>query len=158
MILGRLQIALMGLAAPGLFWAGVQFEHVMESRERARLIAAADREIRTVRTERDQARDQVAKLNAATAEQVEALREALAEDRAASERARRANERAALLAVNQTETAAELSRQAQRMLNDAKDQCLGSAAGDEFLGLLDALANPGADAGDGRVPAGGSGP
>jgi len=140
--------------------AGALLEQAHSTRElerhdkaAAKLIEKKDGEIGTLGTEKSQCAAEVAKYNAASAEQVEKNRLVDEADRAARQAASQRMERLIIQASKDARDAAERSDRAREVILNVSDQCARAGVPADVLSVLnDILDPPKAGVRDGAMP------
>lgn len=122
----------------------------------AKLIDAKLQEILTVEAERDQARAEVAKVNASTAQQLADIQKLLADDQVKREEASARVEAAAKEAARNAKAAGDRAQAARDLMATITDKCAGAGVPDDVLRMLNGILDPAAKAGvgDRSMPSG----
>lgn len=107
--------------------------------------------------ERDQARSEVDKVNAAIAAQVKELAALMSADQEERAAAAVRMEAAAIRAASEAKRAGERALAAREVIQNVADQCARAGVPDDALRVLRDITGPAADMGEGRMPAAPSG-
>lgn len=146
------RLALVGMAAAGLIGAGfgMKYGHDLGERRGAKMVIDVRRasekvitaklgEIRTLTLERDQARAEVAKVNAETARQYAELKTLLTADADARAAAAVKVEAAATKAAKEAKLAGERVLLAKEVIQNVADACARAGVPDDVVRMLDSI-------------------
>lgn len=156
-----LDFRMLGLGALGAVLATALFVWPMADgagyqrgrKEATAEIAAMKRAGLRMQAERDQARAEVAKVNAAIAAQVEELAKLMSADQAERSAAAKRMEAAAISAAVEAKRAGERALAAREVIQNVADQCARAGVPDDALRVLRNITGGSADLGEGRVSA-----
>lgn len=122
-------------------------------KELAEELAAAKRVGNRLLAERDQARSEVDKVNAAIAAQVKELAALMSADATERTAAAKRMEAAANAAASEAKRAGERALAAREVIQNVADQCARAGVPDDALRVLRDITGPAANVGQGGVPA-----
>lgn len=122
-------------------------------REVSEELAAAKRVGNRLLAERDQARSEVDKVNAAIAAQVADLAKLMSADSVERAAAAKRMEAAAMSAASEARRAGERALAAREVIQNVADQCARAGVPDDVVRVLRDITGPAANLGQGGVPA-----